>query len=402
MSALPRVFLAPGRERPFEGRHPWVFSGSVGRVEGAPADGDAVELLAHDGRFVGRGLFNARSQIRVRLYSWTPGVALDDAFWASRVREAVSVRRELGLLDPAGGSRVVFSEADGLSGLTVDRYGRWLAVQFTSLALWARREPLLDALAAALDRQPGIEGMVLRTEKGILEEEGLELSDGPLRGADPTGPVEIVENGIRYAVELRTGQKTGAYLDQRENHARAAALAPGRTVADVCCYTGGFTLPMLAAGAASVVGVDVSATALELARDNARRNGLDGERVRWVTSDAFEFLRGEVDGGRRYDMIVLDPPRFARSSRGVPQALRGYSGLNELAVEALVPGGLLVTCSCTGRVSRAQFLAVLGGVEERTGRRIRVLESRGQPADHPVSPTCPETAYLKCLVCRVD
>jgi 23S rRNA (cytosine1962-C5)-methyltransferase len=228
------------------------------------------------------------------------------------------------------------------------------------------------------------------------------VADGTLRGEEPSGPVEIVENGLRFHVDLSTGQKTGTYLDQRDNRARAASLARGRHVADVFCYTGGFTLPLLAAGARSVVGVDVSVHALELASANLALNGLDDGRARLVASDAFRWLEGEREAGRRYDLVVLDPPRFARSARGVPQALRGYARLNELAVHALVPGGLLVTCSCTGRVTREQLVGVLGAVEERTGRRMRILESRGQPPDHPVSPTCPETAYLKCLVCHVE
>ncbi len=384
------------------GRHPWVFSGSVARVEGDPDDGDAVEVRADDGSFVARGLFNGRSQIRVRLYTWSPEDELEDAFWRTLVARAVASRETLGLLDPEGACRLVFSEGDGISGLTVDRYGTWLAVQFTSLALWGRRDALLAALRDALAPHVDVQGIVLRTQKGILEEEGLDISDGPLVGDEPPEPVEYLENGLRWAVDLRTGQKTGAYLDQRENRARAARYAPGRRVADVCCYTGGFTLPMLAAGAASVDAVDVSGSALELARENARRNGLDGERLSVTESDAFGWLESRGEAGARYDMIVLDPPRFARSSRGVPQALKGYGRLNELAVGCLEPGGILVTCSCTGRVSRDQFVQVLAGVEERTGRRVRILEAHGQPSDHPVSPTCPETAYLKCLVCQVE
>jgi 23S rRNA (cytosine1962-C5)-methyltransferase len=400
----PRIYLAKERARALQGRHPWVFSGSVARVTREPAHGETVEVVTHDGHFVARGLFNAHSQIRVRLYTWSEQDAeLDGDFWTRRINEAVSARAALGFLKPDEACRLVFSEADGLSGLTVDRYGAWLSVQFTSRALWAHREVLLDALDAALSGHDlHVLGSVLRTEKGILEQEGLDVSDGPLRGVPPPGPVPYLENGLVFSADLRTGQKTGAYLDQRENRARAAILARNRRVADVCCYAGGFTLPMLAAGARSVTAVDVSEGALEMARANAERNGLDDGRVRFEASDAFRWLEREAEAFRTYDMVVLDPPRFARSSRGVPQALKGYGRLNELAVRVLEPGGTLVTCSCTGRVGRDQFVQVLAGVEERTGRRIRILASHGQPADHPVSPTCPETAYLECLVCRVE
>lgn len=398
--------LARGRDRPARGRHPWVFSGAVETTPADLAPADEVEVRAADGSFVAVGLYNPASQIRVRLYAWRSDERLDETFWRARVFEAVEHRAALGLLDPNGACRLVFSEGDGLSGLTVDRYGRVLAVQFTSLALWHRRDVLLQALRDALAPHGGVDGAVLRTEKGILEEEGLEVADQPLFGTIPDAPLEIVENGLRFGVDLRTGQKTGAYLDQRDNRQFVAPLGVGRRVADVCCYTGGFALRLLAAGAKSVSGVDVSAGALERARDNAVRNDLgpalaDG---RWTLErgDAFKWLEARRDAGDRFGMIVVDPPRFARSTRGVPQALRGYSSLNELAVECLEPGGVLVTCSCTGRVSRDQFVGVLAGVEERTGRRIRLLASRGQPPDHPVSPTCPETAYLKCLVARVD
>lgn len=376
------------------------------RVEGSPAPGDEVQVVDASGDPVARGLWNPHSQIRVRLYEWRVGGRLDEDLWRSRVAAAVAHRRAHGLLEPGQACRVVFSEGDGLSGLTVDRYDRTLAVQFTSLALWHRREVLLDALRDALSDGPGVDGAVLRTSRGILDEEGLDVSDGPLFGAQPEGVLEIEEAGVRYGVDLRTGQKTGAYLDQRDNRIAVAPFGAGRAVADVCCYTGGFALRLLSAGARSVHGVDVSEGALERARENGLRNGFDEalESGRWTLEkgDAFAWLQARRDAGIRYGMIVLDPPRFARSTRGVPQALRGYARLNELAVDCLEPGGVLVTCSCTGRVTADQFLGVLAGVEERTGRRIRVVGARGQPADHPVSPTCPETAYLKCLVCRVE
>jgi 23S rRNA (cytosine1962-C5)-methyltransferase len=257
---------------------------------------------------------------------------------------------------------------------------------------------LLDALEHALAPR----GVYLRTEKGILAEEGLELSDGLLRGDLPDDLVPVDERGTTYLVDLRVGQKTGFFLDHRLNRARAADFAAGRRAADLFCYTGGFTVPLLRAGAASVVAVDASAPALDVARRNLAANGLDDGRTTLTRADVFRWLEAEAEAGERYELIVLDPPRFARSGRGVAQALRGYGGLNELAVRCLAPGAILVTCSCTGRVSRDAFVSVLGGVEARTGRRIRILESRGQPPDHPVSPTCPETEYLKCLICSVE
>ena len=396
MTQLPEIRLAPGREGPARGGHPWVFSGAIGRVDGQPSAGAAVRVLDASGAPIGTGLFNPHSQIRVRLYRWDDG-PLDESFFRARLSEAVALRRgPLGLDDPEGAARLVFSEGDGLSGFVVDRYGSWLTVQLTSLALAERLDWLLDGLEELLSP----EGIVLRTEKGVLEEEGLELKDGLLRGTVPDAPIEIREGGLRYRVALQTGQKTGFYLDQRLNRIRAARYAEGRSVADVCCYSGGFGLAALQAGARSVVGVDVSPGALELARANAAANGVE-ERHSVIRSDAFGWLGERAEEGRRFDMIVLDPPRFARSRRGVPEALNAYRRLNGLALRCLEPGGILVTCSCSGRVSAIDFLGAVGRAASDAGRTVRVLEQSGQAPDHPVSATCPETAYLKCLVCHV-
>lgn len=393
---LPRIVLAEGREAPFLGGHPWLFSGAIQSVEGDPADGDEVDVVSSSGAFVARGLYNSRSQIRVRLYRWEPE-PLDDAFFSDLLGDAVRLRHGiLGLGSPTGACRLVFSEGDGLSGLTVDRYGPYLSVQLTSLALARRREALLDALERLIEPR----GIVLRTEKGILEEEGLELRDGLLRGELPEGPYEIEDGGLRFAVDLRTGQKTGFYLDQRQNRARAAAYARGRSVADVCCYTGGFSVALAAAGATSVEGVDASEGALALAQANAARNGVSGV-TSFVKADAFKWLEEAVDRGRTYGMVVLDPPRFARTRKGVGQAIRAYERLNRLAVQCLKPDGILVTCSCSGRVTPAEFADAVGRAGVSVGRGVQILESRGQAADHPVSASCPESSYLKCMICRV-
>jgi 23S rRNA (cytosine1962-C5)-methyltransferase len=396
VTPLPRVVLTAGRDGPARGGHPWVFSGAIASVQEEPADGDEVDVLSHDGSFIARGLFNGRSQIRVRLYAWEP-VPLDGAFFARRIADAAALRRDvLDLDDPRGACRTVFSEGDGISGLTVDRYGSHLCVQFTSLALALRRNVILEALREALHP----ESITLRTEKGVLGEEGLELRDGPAWGAPPDEPITVREAGLEFRVDLRTGQKTGFYLDQRDNRARAAFYGAGRTVADVCCYSGGFGVTLAAAGARRIVGVDVSRPALELARSNADVNAV-GERIELVRADAFRWLEGEASAGRRYGMIVLDPPRFARTRRGVRQALRAYSALNALALRCTERDGILVTCSCSGRVTEEEFATAVGSAAASEGRHVQILERRGQAADHPVATSCPESAYLKCLICRV-
>lgn len=394
----PEIILKPRREGPPLGRHPWVFSGAVATSRGDPDDGDEVLVRAADGRFVARGLWNSRSQIRVRLYSWDEDQPLDRAFWKGRLTSALEARRGLpGVSFQEGPVRLVFSEGDGVSGLVVDRYGEFLAVQVTSLALARRLDALLDLLEEALAPR----GILLRTEKGVGEEEGLDLSDGLLRGEAPGDLLEVEENGLRMTVDLRTGQKTGYYMDQRDNRARAARFAPGRTAADLFCYSGGFALNLARAGAHRVTGVDSSEPALALARENLSRNGLEG-RGHFQPADVFQWLGEAQERGDRYGLIVLDPPRFARSRRGVPAALRAYGSLNELAIRILDPGGILVTFSCSGRVSRDDFQGAVQTAGAGAGRHLRILETLGQPGDHPISVFCPETAYLKGFICQVE
>jgi 23S rRNA (cytosine1962-C5)-methyltransferase len=395
MSA-PRVVLQPRRARPFFGRHPWVYPGAIARVEGDPADGAEVDLVSHADHFVARGLYNGKSKIRVRLYAWSPDTPLDEAFFRSRLEAALRLRGPiLGLDGPGRACRLVFSEADGLSGLTVDRYDEWLAVQFTSLGL-AQRRDLLARLLVELARPRGI---YLRTERGIGQLEGLEIQDGPLWGAAPAGPLAIEEDGLRFLVNLAEGQKTGFYLDQRDNRRLVGRLASGRRVLDAFCYTGGFGLHAARAGATEVLGVDVSEPALSLARENARLNGL--EKVSFVRSDVFTQLDALVQAGERFGLVVLDPPKFARARHSVEEALRGYRRLQTQALRLLGPDGILCTCCCSGLIEMAMLEDLLAQLAMEERRDMQILYRGGQASDHPVAVTCPESSYLKCIICRV-
>jgi 23S rRNA (cytosine1962-C5)-methyltransferase len=394
--SLPRVVLHPRRARPFYARHPWVFAGAIARIDGEPADGDIVDLYSHGDHFIARGFYNSKSKIRVRLYSWSEAVPLDGAFFRERLASALHLRDAiLGLKKPGHAYRLVFSEADGLSGLTVDCYDRWLVVQFTSLGLAQRRDLIADALEQLL--KP--EGIFLRTERGIGQLEGLSLQDGLLRGTVPEEPITIEEGPVRFLVNLREGQKTGYYLDQRDNRRVVAELARGRRVLDAFCYTGGFGLHAAKAGATQVHGVDVSEPALELARANARLNVLDN--VSYTKSEVFEHLDMLVAAGERFGVVVLDPPKFARAQHAVEEALRGYRRLQTQALRLLEADGILVTCCCSGLITRDMLQELIAQLAEEEKREIQILEVRGQAADHPVAVTCPETNYLKCLICRV-
>ncbi len=391
-----RVILQPRRARPFYGRHPWVYPGAISAVEGDPTDGAEVDLVSHTGNFIARGLYNSQSKIRVRLYSWSPDGALDRAFFRDRLEAAIRLRRDILKLDgPGRACRLVFSEGDGLSGLTVDRYDRWLVVQFTSLGLAQRRELFVELLAELT----GVEGIYLRTERGIGRLEGLELEDRLLWGRTSAGPVTVDEDGVRFLVNIEEGQKTGFYLDQRENRQAVALLTVGRRVLDAFCYSGGFGLMAARTGAAMVIGVDSSAPALELARANARLNGLD--RITFVAADVFDHLAALVAAGERFGVVILDPPKFARSQGAVAEALRGYRRLQTLALRLLEPDGILATCCCSGLITGDMLSDLLAQLAVEEGRDVQLLERRGQAPDHPVAVTCPESAYLKCLISRV-
>jgi 23S rRNA (cytosine1962-C5)-methyltransferase len=391
----PRVVLQPRRARPFFGHHPWVFAGAIAAVEGDPADGDVVDLFSDRGQLVARGLYNSQSNIRVRLYTWNPEAALDREFFRQRLGAAIRLRELLGVGGAGRACRLVFSEGDGLSGLTIDQYDCWLVVQFTALGLARRQDMLVDLLREML--QPA--GIYLRTERGIGQLEGLQLHDGPLWGDTPSEPIAIEENGLRFQVNLAEGQKTGFYLDQRDNRQAAARLAAGRRVLDAFCYSGGFALHAARQGAQAVLGVDQSAAALDLARANARLNGL--ENVAFAQDDVFDHLGRLAVAGERFGLIILDPPRFARTRHAVEEALRGYRRLQGLALRLLEADAFLMTCCCSGLISAAMLEEQLAQVAIEAQRDVRLLEARGAAPDHPVSVTCLESQYLKCVIAHV-
>lgn len=393
----PKVILQPRKARPFFGRHPWVLESAIDRIEGAPPDGDEVDLYTAEGQFVARGLYNSASRIRVRLYTWQAGEELDEAFWRRRLERALRLRQMLGYSDAEGAVRLVFSEADGLSGFIVDRYRDYLAIEFTALGMMRRQELLLGLLAELVRPR----GMVARSERGAARGEGAAPPQGPCWGQPPDGPVFITEHGIRYGVDICEGQKTGFFLDQRENRLAAARYMRDRRVLDVCCYSGAFALTCaLRGGAREVLALDTSARAIALARANAELNGV--ANVHFETADAFARLPELAAQGERLGAVILDPPKFAQRRESLDAALRAYYQLNRMAVDLLEPDGVLVTCSCSGYVTREDLLHVLAEVAQRSGRAIQVLEQRGAAPDHPTSASCLESEYLKCFICRVE
>lgn len=393
----PIVTIQRGRVKPLAYRHPWVFAASIERVDGDPQDGDVVEVRDPGGRFLATGFWSGRSQLRVRCFAWEPGAEPDAAWLRGRIAAAAAFRREKLGLPEAGRTtafRVVHSEADGLPGLVVDRFGDFLAIQISTAGLERRREALLDALEAELAPR----GIVETDDEEIRRKEGLAPVARAQRGAAPEAPIEILESGLAFEVDLRAGQKTGFFCDQRENRAAAAGLARGRRALDAFSYTGAFAIACAKAGAAEVVAVESSAAAIEAARRNATRNAVSLELRQ---EDVYRFLGEARRAGRSWDLVILDPPKYAVSRHALAPALQKYKELVALGVRATAPGGTLVACSCSGLVDEPTFDAVLREAAVETRRDLRIFRRGGQAPDHPVAITCPEGRYLQAVFCHV-
>lgn len=391
------IVLKPGKERPVLQRHPWVYSGAIARVEGSPADGDVVVVADSRGQALARGGYNSRSQIRVRIWTWNPDEVVDAAFFAERLRQAWERREALRAANHTTAYRLVNAESDLLPGVVVDRYGAFLVVQILTLAA----ERWRDEIVAALVQLCRPAGIYERSDVDVRRKEGLGLRAGLIWGKEPPDTVEILEHGRRFLVDIQRGQKTGFYLDQRENRQRVARYAADRDMLNCFCYTGGFSVYAGAAGALRIVSVDTSREALALARRNMALNGLAMAEDEYVEGDVFQVLRAYRDEGRTFDIVVLDPPKFAASQAQVQGATRGYKDINLLAMQILRPGGILATFSCSGLVSADLFQKIVFGASVDAGRDVQILEKLTQASDHPILLSFPESEYLKGFICRV-
>lgn len=395
-AAQPGICLKAGREKSLQRRHPWVFSGAVECIDGAPASGDTVAVRDAAGNFLAWAAYNADSQITARVWSWREQEIIDAEFFRRRISAALHARRALGLERDSNGMRLIHGESDGLPGLIVDRYGDVLVLQLGSAGPERWRETLSDALQALCAPACIYE----RSDSDGRELEGLPKRRGVLRGTLPD-KVEVVEHGLRFAVDIAGGQKTGFYLDQRDNRALTGTLAQDREVLNCFCYTGGFSLYALRGGAGSVLSIDASAGALDLARRNIELNKLDSSKAEWLCADVFEALRKLRDQNRKFDLIILDPPKFAPTAAFAEKAARAYKDINLLGFKLLRPGGLLFTYSCSGGISDELFQKIIAGAALDAGVDAQIVKKLHATADHPVLLSFPEGAYLKGLVLRV-
>ena len=393
---MKQLILKPGREKSLARRHPWIFSGAVARVQGDPAAGDSVAVRAAGGEFLAWAAYSPASQIRARVWSWHEAVRIDADLLRARLRQALAARERLLRADDSDAMRLAHGESDGLPGVIADRYGDVVVLQLLSAGAERWRSELADAVRELT----GCACVFERSDADVRELEGLPPRSGVLYGALPAAGVQLREHGLCYGVDVAAGHKTGFYLDQRDNRKRIGELSQGREVLNCFCYTGGFTLNALAGGAASVLSVDSSADALAQARDNLARNELDAARAEWHDADVFKHLRILRDQGRSFDLVVLDPPKFAPTAAFAEKAARGYKDINLLALKLLRPGGLLASFSCSGGVSAELFQKILAGAALDAGVDASIVGHFAAAADHPVLLSFPEGDYLKGLLLR--
>jgi len=391
---MAEVRLKAGREKSLRHRHPWVYSGAIERVSGVATPGDIVDVLDSRGNFLARGYCNTESKIAVRVLAWDDR-AIDDAFWSERIHAAVH-RRDTLLADSATTAcRLVHAEADFLPGLIVDRYADVVVVQFLTAGMERVRDVVLDALGSAAVPAAVFE----RSDTSSRVREGLPATSGSIRGNVPS-TMEILENGVRFQINVESGQKTGFYLDQRDNRAAVATLAQGKTVLDAFSHTGAFAAYAMRAGARAVTLVDSSATALAVARTNLELNAHEGCETEFVHDDVPAQLRKLREQGKRFDIVVLDPPRFATNRHQLDNALRAYKDVNRVALEVLAPGGILATFSCSQAVDASSFPTAVAWAGLDAGRQLQIVRRLGQGSDHPVLASFPESEYLKGLLVR--
>ena len=391
------IYLVKGREKSLRRRHPWVFSRGIQRIEGKPSLGETVDIYDHKGEWLARGAYSPQSQIRVRVWTFDKHQAIDVDFFVNRLNAAQGLRDILAERDGLTGYRLIAAESDGLPGITIDRYQNFLVCQLLSAGAEAQKDALVKALNICYPECSVYE----RSDVSVRKKEGLKPRTGVLSGEEPPKFVTIEENGIKINVDIAGGHKTGFYLDQRDSRQGAVKYVNGKRVLNCFCYTGGFGLYALKGGANKVVNVDVSQPALDTARLNAEMNNLPVENAEFLNADVFKLLRDYRDRGEQFDVVIMDPPKFAESKSQLVGACRGYKDINMLAMQILKPGGTLLTYSCSGLMDSSLFQKIIADAALDANREVQFIERFSQAADHPLDSAYPEGFYLKGFACYV-
>ncbi len=394
----PKLIIKPNREKSIQKRHPWIYSGAIQKAPENIIPGSTVAVHSSTGGFLALASFNPKSQIAARILSWDENVEISDTFINQRILSALKKRKELNIDELSDSFRCFYSESDGIPGLIIDLYHDQLVIQITS----AGAEFWRTSIISACKKIPGVVGCFERSDNDVRELEGLRPSTGVAFGEINSGPIEIEEWGIRYLVDLKSGQKTGFYLDQRQNRKKLQKYTKNKRVLNCFCYTGGFTINALVGGSSETISIDSSGEALKLAERNLVLNNFSKENLMWIEGDVFHELRKFRDNGRKFDLIVLDPPKFAPTYHSIPKAARAYKDINLLAFKLLDDGGTLFTFSCSGGISGELFQKIVQGAALDAKREVLIRERLQQDVDHPVPLHFPEAEYLKGLICTVQ
>jgi 23S rRNA (cytosine1962-C5)-methyltransferase len=395
---MSKIILKPGREKSVLRRHPWIFSGAIKQSEHVSQNGETVDVLSADGKWLARGAYSPNSQIRVRIWSFHPDEAINAHYFHNRFHRAIEARAALFSSQQVTAFRLINSESDGLPGLIVDRYGDFLVCQFLSAGVEFWKQEIIDQLNTILSPV----GIYERSDFDVRAKEGLQPVSGILKGSEPPDLVEIQENEIRFLVDIKKGHKTGFYLDQRENRMAAAEFACGKSVLNCFAYTGGFGLWSLHGGAESLVNIESSTLAITLTQKNVTLNGFDSNKIENIEGDVFQVLRKFRATNRLFNFIILDPPKFADSASQIQKASRGYKDINLLGFTLLKPGGILFTFSCSGHISLDLFQKIVADAALDARRDVQIIRYLSQAADHPIALNFPEGRYLKGLACRAQ
>lgn len=390
------IILKKGKEKAAILRHPWIFSGALDKIKGSPANGEIVAVWSASQEFLAYGYFNDQSRVALRLMEWDQNVTIDEAWYTQRLEKAIASRADI-LNENTNTCRLVFSEADLLPGLIVDKYADFLSLQILSAGMETVKETIINILRSLLSPK----GIFDKSDAGARKHENLEPADGLLWGEQPPEFLEVKENGVIYHINIADGQKSGFYCDQRDNREILAAYTKGKTVLDCFCYSGGFTLNSLKAGASHVTSVDSSALAIETLKHNLELNGFSEAMQSSVQSDVNKQLRVFKDENKKFEVVVLDPPKYAPSRSALDRAARAYKDLNRLGMMILEPGGILATYSCSGAVDMETFKQIIAWAALDAGREVQILKQFHQPEDHPIRMSFPEGEYLKGLLLRV-
>ncbi len=394
----PSITLVKGREKSLNRRHPWIFSRGIQRIEGNPELGQTVDIYDYQGKWLAKGAYSPHSQIRVRIWTFEENENIDVAFFQKRLVHAEQLRIQLAKRDKLTGYRLIAAESDALPGITIDRYNNFFVCQL----LCAGAEFQKDNLVAALIKTYPDCNIYERSDVSVRKKEGLKERSGILHGNPPPKSLVIQENGIKIQVDIQSGHKTGFYLDQRDSRQASLKYVHNKRVLNCFCYTGGFGLYALKGGAKEVINVDVSEPALNMAKSNAALNECDLTRAQFINADVFKLLREYRDKGEKFDVIIMDPPKFAESKSQLTGACRGYKDINMLAMQILNPGGILLTYSCSGLMDNTLFQKILADAALDAHRHMQFIERFEQAADHPVDSAYPEGFYLKGFACYLQ